>query len=103
MSPEDLKMSAKNKNTGCIAYIDGANLHKGIQSLGWELDYKKFYVWLTNKYKVQRVYIFLGHIPKHQPLYNTLTVIGYDLFLKKSLRTLALPKGTVMQRWYCRY
>ncbi len=27
---------------GCIAYIDGANLHKGVQSSGWNMDYKNF-------------------------------------------------------------
>ena len=29
-----------NKTT--IAYIDGANLHKGVRSLGWKLDYARF-------------------------------------------------------------
>lgn len=77
----------------CHAYIDGANLHKGIQSLGWDLDYKKFYIWLTNKYRVNRVYIFLGHIPKHQPLYNSLTAIGYDLIFKEVTTHLGAPKG----------
>jgi len=24
-----------------FAYIDGANLHKGVGTLGWHLDYKK--------------------------------------------------------------
>ena len=29
-------MDEKNKS---VAYIDGANLHKGISGLGWKLDY----------------------------------------------------------------
>lgn len=29
-----------------IAYIDAANLHKGLANLGWRLDYKRFRVWL---------------------------------------------------------
>jgi len=76
-----------------LAYIDGANLHKGIQNLGWNLDYEKFYRWLKAKYKMERAYIFLGHIPKHQPLYNNLTAIGYDLIFKEVTTHLGKPKG----------
>ena len=46
------------------AYIDGANLHKGISSLGWKLDYVRFRVWLTDKYHIIKAYIFIGMIPK---------------------------------------
>ena len=42
-----------NKNNN-YAYIDGANLHKGVSSLGWELDYARFRVWLTKKYSVKK-------------------------------------------------
>jgi hypothetical protein len=41
------------------AFIDGANLHNGTKNLGWDFDYKKFRVWLTEKYSVGRAYIFL--------------------------------------------
>ncbi len=78
---------------GSIAYIDGANLHKGIQSLGWDLDYKKFYHWLTTKYHTERVVIFLGYIARHQPLYGTLTAIGYDLTFKEITTHGGHPKG----------
>ncbi len=47
-----------------FAYIDGANLHRGVASSGWKLDYCKFRVWLTEKYGVQKAYIFIGLIPK---------------------------------------
>lgn len=80
-------------NTGCIAYIDGANLHKGIQSLGWDLDYAKFYRWLTARYRTERVTIFLGHIAKHQPLYDALIAIGYDLTFKEVTTHGGQPKG----------
>ena len=30
-----------DKIQGNVAYIDGANLHKGAESLGWKLDYKR--------------------------------------------------------------
>ena len=45
------------------AYIDGANLHRGNASLGWNLDYKKFRVWLSDKYSIKTAYLFLGMVP----------------------------------------
>ena len=39
-------------NENNVAYIDGANLHKGIETLDWEFDYRRFRVWLKEKYKI---------------------------------------------------
>ena len=36
----------KNKPNN-FAYIDGANLHKGISGFDWSLDYARFRVWLS--------------------------------------------------------
>lgn len=67
-----------------IAYIDGANLHKGVKGLGWDLDYARFYVYLKEKYKVDRVYLFLGMIPKYKNLYTKLQEFGYTLVFKET-------------------
>lgn len=48
------------------AYIDGANLHKGVNSLGWKLDYKRFRIWLSEKYNARIAYLFIGLIPEAQ-------------------------------------
>ena len=50
-----------NKNN--VAYIDGANLHKAALQLGWELNYSRLRIWLTEKYGVNQAYLFLGLIP----------------------------------------
>lgn len=65
------------------AYIDGANLHRGVGILGWELDYSKFRVWLREKFKVETPYIFLGNIPKYSKLYAYLQECGYILIFKE--------------------
>ena len=65
------------------AYIDGANLHRGVGILGWELDYSKFRVWLREKFKVETAYIFLGNIPKYSKLYAYLQECGYILIFKE--------------------
>lgn len=66
-----------------FAYIDGANLHKGIATLGWNLDYKKFRVWLSEKYGVKSAYIFIGFIPKYKELYKYLQECGFTLVFKE--------------------
>ncbi len=50
-------MSKDKQNN--YAYIDGANLHKGIAELGWRLDYKRFRIYLSDKYAVNKAYILL--------------------------------------------
>lgn len=66
-----------------VAYIDGANLHKGIDGLGWKLDYAKFRKWLSEKYGVKQAYIFLGLVPKYKDLYTNLQEQGYTLVFKE--------------------
>jgi uncharacterized LabA/DUF88 family protein len=65
------------------AYIDGANLHRGIASLGWKLDYKRFRVWLSEKYGVKTAYIFIGLIPKYKDLYKYLQECGFTIIFKE--------------------
>lgn len=66
-----------------FAYIDGANLHKGIASLGWRLSYKRFRVWLFEKYGVRVAYLFIGLIPKYKELYKHLQECGFTLIFKE--------------------
>lgn len=73
----------KEKNN--YAYIDGANLHKGISELGWRLDYKRFRVWLSEKYGVVRAYIFLGFIPTNTNLYRDFQNWGYTVVFKPTV------------------
>ena len=67
------------------AFIDGANLYKGVVSLGWKLDYKRFRVWLTEKYAVRRAYLFIGLVPKHADLYTSLQNAGFILVFKETV------------------
>jgi len=65
------------------AYIDGANLHKGVKDLGWKLDYRRFRIWLTEKYSVDRAYLFIGLMPKRKDLYTFLQEAGFTLVFKE--------------------
>lgn len=72
-----------NKERNNFAYIDGANLHNGIKTLGWEFDYGRFRIWLKEKYGVKQAYLFLGLIPKYKDLYTKLQEQGYMLIFKE--------------------
>ncbi len=71
------------KELNNYAYIDGANLHRGITDLGWKLDYARFRVWLSEKYGAQRAYIFIGLMPKNKDLYTYLQECGFTLIFKE--------------------
>ena len=73
-------MEEKSNN---FAYIDGANLDKAIKELGWLLDYKRFRVWLSEKYNIERAYIFIGMISKYKNLYKYLQESGFTLIFKE--------------------
>jgi len=75
-----MKLMKKKDNN--YAFIDGQNLNLGIQSLGWKLDYKKFRIYLKEKYKVSKACLFLGYIPINQDLYSSLQKDGYILVFK---------------------
>jgi uncharacterized LabA/DUF88 family protein len=72
------------KKENNIAYIDGANLDKALKKqLKWSLDYKRFRVWLLEKYSVKKAYIFIGLIPKYKNLYTYLQECGFTLIFKE--------------------
>ena len=72
-----------SQSENVYAYIDGANLHKGIEHFGWVLDYKRFRTWLREKYRVTDAYLFLGFIPARKELYEFLKHAGYILVFKE--------------------
>src|SRR3989338_5327047 len=64
------------------AFIDAQNVHLGIKSLGWDLDWIKFRVHLKEKYDITTAYIFIGFIQSNQKLYSSLQKAGYILIFK---------------------
>ena len=79
-----MAVSMKEKRNN-FAYIDGANLYKGVKELGWVIDYKKLRVWLLEKYGVKKAYIFLGFISANTRLYRDLQNFGYTIVFKPTI------------------
>jgi hypothetical protein len=74
------------------AFIDGQNLNLGIREMGWNLDFRKFRVYLEEKYHVRVAYYFIGYVNGNSDLYRSLQMAGYILVFKP---TLPLANGTV--------
>ena len=74
----------KNKQAN-YAFIDSQNLHLGVHQLGWDLDYKKFRLYLKNKYNVTEAYLFIGKTDGNQDLYTALQQAGYTLVFKPTV------------------
>jgi uncharacterized LabA/DUF88 family protein len=70
------------KQENNFAYIDSNNLHRGVKGLGWNLDYKKFRIWLKEKYQVTQAYLFIGLIKRNLNLYTYLQECGFTLVFK---------------------
>ncbi len=67
------------------AFIDGTNLHLTMVNLGWALDYRRFRVYLKDKYHVTEAYYFIGKVIGNEQLYSNLESYGYNLVFKPTL------------------
>lgn len=68
------------------AFIDCQNLYLAIRELGWLLDFRRFRVYLKEKYGVTKAYIFIGFMEEKQALYKSLQENGYILIFKPTLK-----------------
>lgn len=86
-------MKAKQNN---FAYIDSQNLNLGIQSMGWKLDFLKFFRYLKEKYSVTTAYLFIGYIAENQAIYTALQKSGFVLIFKPVIPNKdGKPKGNI--------
>lgn len=67
------------------AFIDSQNLNLGVVEQGWRLDFKKFRVFLKDRYGVGKAYLFIGYIPTNKSLYSKLTEFGYEVIFKPTV------------------
>lgn len=47
------------------------------------MDYRRFKVWLSEKYGIKSAYLFIGLIPKYKELYKYLQECGFTLVFKE--------------------
>ncbi|MFA5127959.1 MAG: NYN domain-containing protein [Patescibacteria group bacterium] len=68
-----------------FAFIDSQNLNLGVKSQGWLLDFKRFRVFLEDKYHISKAFLFIGFVPGNQQLYTSLQDAGYICVFKPTL------------------
>ncbi len=84
------------KQENNYAFIDSQNVNLGIQKLGWKLDFRKFRIYLKEKYAVKTAYLFIGYLPENKNLYSSLQKDGYLLIFKPVMKDeKGRPKGNV--------
>jgi len=93
-------MSTKHQIQQNIAFIDGQNLYMGTalsKQDPWEIDLKKFRIYLKEKYRVTTAYYYLGYAEdKYQSLYQHIQEAGFILvFRKHNTAMTSKKKGNV--------
>jgi len=76
----DTKTSQNN-----YAFIDSQNVYRGIELLGWRIDWFRFHKYLKDKYKVSTAYLFIGYVAKHNNLYDSLQKAGFVVKFKPTI------------------
>ncbi len=67
------------------AFIDSQNVNLAIRAQGWRLDWKRFRVYLREKYGVSKAYLFIGYVEANNSLYTTLQDAGFLCVFKPTL------------------
>lgn len=68
------------------AFIDSQNLNLSIRSLGWYLNYRRFRIYLKEKYFVNKAYLFIGFVDGNNSIYSSLQEAGFILIFKPTLK-----------------
>ena len=101
-----MKRQHKKPSEIICAFIDSQNLNLGTSKdiykgkrkiyYGWKLDFKKFYRYLSDKFRVAKVFLFIGYVSQNKNLYRKLHSFGFQLVFKPTVKDNAgKPKGNV--------
>lgn len=97
----------KQKRETIYTFIDSQNLNLGTGKdlfnknnkkiyKGWRLDFKKFRVYLADKFRVSKAFLFIGYIKGNEKMYNQLKSFGYELIFKPTTKDgLGKPNGNI--------
>lgn len=87
--------ASKSKRQVVCAFIDSQNLNLGVKSQGWKLDFRKFRIFLKEKYNVTKAFLFIGYIPTNEKLYAYLKNSEYNVIFKPVLKSSKHKKARV--------
>mgnify|MGYP001594732640 CR=1 FL=1 len=75
-------MLSKENN---FAFIDSQNLNLSIRELGWKLDFRRFRIYLKEKYGITKAFLFIGFVSGNNDLYTALQEAGFVCVFKPTL------------------
>ena len=67
------------------AFIDSQNLYFGLKRLGWRMNYRRFRIYLREKYSAGTAFLFIGFVPGNEKLYRWLQEAGFILIFKPTI------------------
>lgn len=99
-------MKTKSDRHTVYAFIDSQNLNLGTKKdlyrgkkkiyTGWPLDFRRFRRYLSDKFRVQKAFLFIGYLRENELMYNQLRSFGYELIFKPTTKDdLGKPKGNI--------
>ena len=56
-----------------------------VKKQNWKIDYKRFRIWLKDKYSITKAFVFIGYIEKNAYLYQNLKRSGFTLIFKPTV------------------
>jgi uncharacterized LabA/DUF88 family protein len=94
------------------AFIDSQNLNLGLKNIvknkqgkilhsGWDLDFSRFRIFLRDKYKVKKAYLFIGFRSGNENLYKYLQECDYICIFKPSLEIKDSQTGKIKIKGNC--
>ncbi|MBP6976421.1 NYN domain-containing protein [Candidatus Dojkabacteria bacterium] len=94
------------KRDTIYAFIDSQNLNYSIQKdiitrerivyTGWKIDMNLFYKYLQNKFRAERIFLFIGYLPENRAMYSSFQKFGYELIFKPTVKDInGKVKGNV--------
>ena len=67
-------------------------MNLAIRFLGWKINFKRFRVYLKDKYHIEKAYLFIGYVDGNNLLYSKLQDAGFICIFKP---TLVYKNGTI--------
>jgi len=91
------KKKISKKHPRIYAFINSQNLNlsvlndikdrksKKVIYHGWKLDFKRFFIYLKDKFGVKKAFLFIGYVQGNESLYTRLQQDGYIVIFKPTL------------------
>lgn len=87
MSFQNISLIKTKKKIISYAFIDANNLILGLKKADIKLDYKNFFRFLKDKYRVEKAFWIVGYRDEFSDIYQQLRNVGFTLLFKKTTKS----------------